>query len=78
MMLQRLVGEDEALNYAHARYFCMYLSEMGLLDDLYRLVRENPDKGGGARALRGLLSELSSYGLDEDFQDWAMRLRLDS
>ena len=77
MMVERMVGEDEALNYAHARYFCMYLGEIGLLDDLYRLVREHPDAdGSGRRALRGLQSELSSYGLDEDFQRWAMQLQL--
>ena len=79
MMLDQMVGNHEALNYAHARYFCMYLSEMGLLDDLYRLVRDNPDTDGSdSRALRSLISDLSGYGLDEDFQRWVMRLRLDS
>jgi hypothetical protein len=79
MMLDQMVGNHEALNYAHARYFCMYLNEMGLLDDLYRLVRDNPDTDGSdSRALRSLISDLSGYGLDEDFQRWVMRLRLDS
>jgi hypothetical protein len=79
MMLDRLVGNNsEALNYAHARYFCMYLSEMGLLDDLYRLVRESPaTEGSDRRALWSLISQLSVHGLDEDFQRWVMQLHLE-
>lgn len=74
MLLDQLVGQNEALNYAHARYFCMYLNELGLLDDLYRLVRDQPTTDNGRDALQSLMSELSGYGLDADFQRWAMRL----
>ncbi len=76
MLLESMVGdEQESLNYAHARYFCMYLNELGLLSEFYQLVRDNPAGAhGGKTALEQLFSQLSLYGLERDFQEWVLRL----
>lgn len=83
-------GSDEAIKYAHARYFCMYLHRLGVLDDFYRAVRDQADLleasptqaiGGDAeenpsrRALRRLFPDTTQGGLDREFQAWVMDLK---
>jgi hypothetical protein len=38
------IDDNSSLNYAQARYFCMYMQQEGLLETLYRLFRDNHEK----------------------------------
>ncbi|HET6325213.1 MAG TPA: hypothetical protein VFG04_11105 [Planctomycetaceae bacterium] len=79
--LESLMGEShvrndrQALDYAHARYFCLYLQQRGLLEAFYRKFRlaigSDPT---GQRTLQGLfgVSDLSS--IDTEFRAWALAL----
>ena len=75
MMMPTLMGNDEAINYAHARYFCMYLNELGLLQSFYRSYRnQSEDDPTGVRTLESF--GIGGYQLDQEFQAWVMQLRL--
>lgn len=62
---------DVGLNYAHARYFCLYLQERGLLAALYQRMRDDPgpDPLGAAAVARTL--SLSGAAADPADADWA-------
>jgi hypothetical protein len=77
--LESLIGEArvrndrQAIDYAHARYFCLYLQQRGLLEAFYRKFRQAAGSDPtGLRTLRGLfaISDLSS--LDTEFRAWAL------
>jgi hypothetical protein len=69
----RVRSDHQALDYAHARYFCLYLQQRGLLEAFYRkfraAVRTDPTGLGTLRGLFGV-NDLSS--VDADFRTWAM------
>jgi hypothetical protein len=69
-------GPDERLNYARARYFCMYLQSRGLLGACYRACRA-AIKGDptGEQAVAGLFPGRSWEQLDADFRAWLGSLR---
>jgi hypothetical protein len=60
-------GEKEALNYAEARYFCMYLQQRGLLGKFYRKFRDNYKQSPSGEKF---LIELLGKEMDEDEKDW--------
>jgi hypothetical protein len=62
-------------NYAHARYFCMYLQQRGLLERFFRdyCARRASDLTGAAAVAR-VLGEPSWEEIDRDFARWAMSL----
>jgi hypothetical protein len=64
-------GPDERLNYARARYFCMYLQSRRLLGACYRACRAGI-KGDptGEEAVAGLFPGRSWEQLDADFRAW--------
>ncbi len=67
-------GRNVGLNYAQARYFCMYLQEQGLLAKYYRAFRANyKDDPEGLRTAQKILGE-KWLTIDEDFQAWVLRL----
>ncbi|HXY34208.1 MAG TPA: hypothetical protein VEI07_08275 [Planctomycetaceae bacterium] len=77
--LESLIGETkvrndrQALDYAHARYFCLYLQQRGLLEAFYRKFRLTV--GGdptGARTLRNLFGVTDLSSVDSDFRTWAL------
>ena len=68
-------GRQEGLNYAQARYFCLYLERRGLLDDFYRRFRDtHVGDPRGSRALAAVVPDFSSAELDQQFQDWVLTL----
>jgi hypothetical protein len=68
----RLVG----LNYAQARYFCLYLQERGLLEDFYRRLRADYERDPrGVAAARSLFDGAAWQTLDRDFQAWVLTLK---
>ena len=68
-------GRQEGLNYAQARYFCLYLERRGLLDDFYRLFRDtHASDPRGSRALAAVIPDASFPQLDQQFQDWVLTL----
>jgi hypothetical protein len=51
-------GRQHGLNYAQARYFCMYAQERGLLRQLYKCLRDNRDKpAAGIRAVEEVFGQ---------------------
>jgi hypothetical protein len=74
-------GPEIGLNYAHARYFCMYLQSdqnprrRDVLADLYRELRAGRhDDPQGARAVRRIFPECSWRQLDVAFRDFVLSL----
>lgn len=64
---------NEGLNYAQARYLCLYLQERGLLGEFYARFRDaysvDPT---GARTLQAVVNR-PLHELDADFRDWVRR-----
>ncbi len=79
--LESLMGEAhvrndrQALDYAHARYFCLYLQHRGLLEAFYRKFRlaigSDPT---GQRTLQGLFGVSDLASVDTEFRAWALSL----
>lgn len=69
-------GGDEAVHYAQARYFCLYLQERRLLSHYYRKLRAGAGLDPtGVPTLRELLHTDSLAELDRDFRRWAQSLQ---
>jgi hypothetical protein len=69
-------GPGERLNYAHARYFCMYLQDHGLLTACYRTCREGiAADPSGTTAVARLFPGRSWEQLNADFREWLGRLK---
>ncbi len=66
---------DVALNYAQARYFCMWLQRQGLLESFFERWRANQavDPMGG-EAARSLFPPHEWSDIDRDFQRWVRTL----
>jgi hypothetical protein len=77
LMSQREIrGGQEALVYAHARYFCLYLQHRGLLVHFYRKFKGTiADDPTGRAALQDLLHADSLDGFDGEFRQWLRTLR---
>ena len=64
-------GPLEKLNYAHARYFCLYMQEQRVLRDCYRKVRaEHGNDPSGGKAVAAVLADRTWDELDADFRRW--------
>lgn len=69
-------GELEGVNYAQARYLCMYLQERELLVEFYERFRDaRRDDPHGVATLRRVLGNRSWTEINEDFQTWAAGLK---
>jgi hypothetical protein len=65
----------EAVDYAHARYLCLYLQERGLLAAYYRRLRAGLESDpGGLRTLCEVLGAPADV-IDRDFRRWVQTLR---
>lgn len=75
----KISHKQEALTYAHARYFCLYLQQKRLLSPFYRKLRTNQksDKTG-MRTLQQLLNVNDLSECDADFQKWLTSFRIKS
>ena len=69
-------GTLVGLNYAQARYCCLYLQSRGQLEEFYRRFRaaHEQDRSGTA-TLRDLLGEPAWKTLDRDYQAWVAELK---
>ncbi len=64
-------GPSEGLDYALSRYWCFYLSEQGMLAELYRQMRSGGSADPqGILAVRKMLPGKSWHQIDMDFQAW--------
>lgn len=71
-------GPNERLNYAHARYFCMYLQDRGLLAACYGACRAGvATDPSGATAVARLCPGRSWEQWNADFVDWLGRVKVD-
>lgn len=69
-------GEREALNYAQARYFCMFMQQRGVLDDFYAALRTNITADPhGEQAVSAVFPDQSWDDLDAAFQKFVLELK---
>jgi hypothetical protein len=68
-------GAHEGLNYAQARYFCLYMQRHEVLEDFYRRFRDHQaDDPLGAKSVLAVFPTMSWDELDKDFREWALAL----
>lgn len=67
-------ANNEAIDYAHARYVCLYLQEQQLLEPFYRKLRARSETDpDGWRTLRELVARENASELDADFHRWVVK-----
>jgi hypothetical protein len=67
-------GSQLALNYAHARYFCMYMQKRGLLKKFYACFRDHhTGSGAGVKAVEKVFGK-DIEAVEKDFIRWVMKL----
>ena len=72
----RIDTRREALTYAYARYFCLYLQQKRLLSPFYRKLRTSQEYDGtGGQTLKQLLNINDLSDIDEDFRLWLTGFR---
>jgi len=68
-------GAQEGVNYAQARYLCLYLQRHDLLEKFYRNFRADQQQDpSGLVTLKALFPDKSWDDLDRDFQAWVLTL----
>lgn len=67
-------GENEALFYSHARYFCFYLYELGHLEEFYAGYRNNNESP--QLLLAKVAPELDGDDWEKNFRKWTTQQRL--
>lgn len=79
--LEALIKSDDfrgpmvGVNYAQARYFCLYLQEEKLLKEFYRRFRAAQSHDPrGLKTVQELLGHERWSRIDRDFQTWALKL----
>ncbi|MBN1342178.1 MAG: hypothetical protein JXQ73_05840 [Phycisphaerae bacterium] len=69
-------GDRETLNYAQARYFCMYLQEQGVLTAFYERFRDGyKDDPTGLSYAEEVLGRRRIEVVEREFLAWVRRLR---
>ncbi|MHB1033991.1 MAG: hypothetical protein ACYC35_08180 [Pirellulales bacterium] len=69
-------GETEALNYAQARYFCLYMQRQGVLGDYYRKFRARHRQDPlGLATVAGVFPDQTWDELDRGFRRWVLALK---
>lgn len=68
-------NEREAVNYAQARYLCLYLQERGMLETYYATLRKHIETDRtGAKTLLAIFPEHSWQTLNNDYQQFVRQL----
>lgn len=68
-------GRHVGVNYAQARYFCLYLQDRKLLEEFYRRFRAAHDHDPrGLATVQAVVGEQAWSTLDRDFQAWVLTL----
>lgn len=69
-------GERESVNYAQARYFCMFMQKRGKLEAYYAALRKHIAKDPhGERAIREVFPDLTWEELDAEYQQFVRELK---
>jgi hypothetical protein len=69
-------GDNRGINYAQARYLCLYLQEKGLLSRFYREFKANHEKdASGYETLKRVLGEEDMGAFQERWETWVLGLR---
>jgi hypothetical protein len=69
-------GEREAVNYAQARYFCLYLQHLGLLEKFYVQLRANIEVDPqGVQAIKAVFPDRAWAEIDAGFADFVRELK---
>jgi hypothetical protein len=69
-------GEREAINYAQARYFCMFMQHRGVLETFYTTLRKNiVNDPHGERAVKAAFPDLTWNELDAEFHAYVRDLQ---
>jgi hypothetical protein len=69
----RVRAEQQAIDYAQARYLCLFLQERGLLEPFYRKFRLAADEDPtGLATLCGLFGVEGLSRIDAEFRAWAL------
>ncbi|MDK1031418.1 MAG: hypothetical protein QGD94_05385, partial [Planctomycetia bacterium] len=69
-------GPLEGLNYAQARYFCMYMQEQGVLEKFYRLFRDGVGKDAmGLSFVSEVFDKKSVEKVDKAYREWLKSLK---
>jgi hypothetical protein len=68
-------GSQVGLNYAEARYFCMYMQQQGVLVDFFRKFRsQHTHDPTGVQTVKEVFVGRSWEELDRDFRAWVLTL----
>jgi hypothetical protein len=71
----RVRPNRQAVDYAHARYFCLFLQERGLLEPFYRKFRSSvANDPTGLRTIQALLDVGDLTPIDDEFRRWLQEL----
>lgn len=80
--LESLIHDDDfrgkrmGVNYAQARYFCLYMQRLGLLERYYEQFRDHHgDDPLGSLAVKAVFPDQSWAELDESYQAWVLSLK---
>lgn len=68
-------GDESALNYSQARYFCMYLQEKGLLKKYYKTFRNNYSSDNTGITYAEELLGKNITAIDTDYKSWVLTLK---
>ncbi len=79
MTSRRVRTGQQSVDYAQARYLCLFLQQRNLLEPFYRKFRESfADDPTGARVLCQLLGVDSLADADREFREWVLRFPRDA
>jgi hypothetical protein len=71
-------GRDVGLNYAQARYLCLFLQQRGQLERYYyRFRQQQSTDPQGLATLLELFPDCDWGEIDRQFQEWVLQLELD-
>lgn len=72
---RKVDSDNQEVQYAQARYFCLYLQDRGLLPFFYRKFRRKYSSDpSGARTLCSVLGTDDFDSIDRDFRRWVIAL----
>jgi hypothetical protein len=71
----RVRPNRQAVDYAHARFFCLFLQQRGLLEPFYRKFRSGATNDPtGLRTIEALFGVSDLMSVDEEFRHWVQDL----
>lgn len=67
-------ANHESIDYAHARYVCLYLQDQQLLEPFYRKLRSRAEVDPtGWQTLREVVASEAASDIDADFRRWVVK-----